>query len=190
MTEPILTVANQLTILRMALVPALVVLVLRGSLLWAFGVFLAASVTDLLDGLIARWGNQQTRLGAMLDPVADKLMIGASFVVLTWGDDLYLRIPSWLTVTTLCRDAMLVIAVVIVNLVVERRIFYPTWLGKLSSLVHVVTAGAVLLGNALQRTPPLLSWLFGLTLLLTLSSAFHYVYRATTTSGQASEPAA
>lgn len=181
MTAPILTVANLLTILRMALVPALVVLVLRGAMGWALGVFAVAAVTDLLDGFIARWGNQQTRLGAMLDPVADKLLIGAAFVVLTWGDGLHVAIPSWLTVTTLCRDGMLVIAVVIVNLVVERRVFYPTWLGKLSSFVHVITVGAVLLANALVLRPlGVFEWLFPVTLVLSLGSAFHYVYLAST----------
>jgi cardiolipin synthase len=179
-TEPILTIANQLTILRMALVPALVVLVLQGEMAWALGVFLVAALTDLLDGFIARWGNQQTRLGAMLDPVADKLLIGSGFVVLTWGGGLHVAIPSWLTVTALCRDGMLVAAVVIVNLVVERRVFYPTWLGKISSFVQVLTVGAVLLANTLVRPLGPFELLFPVTLVLSLGSAFHYVYRAST----------
>lgn len=180
MTQPILTIANQLTILRMALVPALVVLVLRGAMGWALGVFAVAAVTDLLDGFIARWTDQQTRLGAMLDPVADKLLIGAGFIVLTWSDGLHVSIPSWLTVTTLCRDGMLVIAVALVNLVVERRVFYPTWLGKVSSFVHVVTVGAVLLANALVRPLGVFEWLFPVTLVLSVGSALQYVYRAST----------
>jgi len=179
-TEPILTVANQLTILRMALVPALVVLVLRGQPGWALGVFATAAVTDLLDGAIARWGNQQTRLGAMLDPVADKLLIGSGFVVLTWTSGLRVTIPAWLTVTTLCRDGMLVIAVVIVNLMIERRVFYPTWLGKISSFVHVLTLGSVLVANTLDRDLGRFEWLFPLTLVLSLGSAFQYVYRNST----------
>jgi cardiolipin synthase len=179
-TAPILTVANQLTILRMALVPALVVMVLRGEMGWALGIFAVAAVTDLLDGFIARWGHQQTRLGAMLDPVADKLLIGSALVSLTWAGDLFVAIPSWLTVTTLCRDGMLVIAVVIVNLVVERRVFYPTWLGKLSSFLHVLTVGAVLVANVVERPLGAFEWLFPLTLVLSLVSAYQYVYRAST----------
>ena len=106
MAAPIFTVANQLTLLRMALTPVLVVLVVSKEPLWAFVVFVVAGITDLLDGYIARHGHQRTKLGAMLDPVADKLMLGSSFVCLTWSSELYLRIPVWLTVITLSRDAI------------------------------------------------------------------------------------
>ena len=75
MSEPVFTVANQLTLLRMALVPALVVLALSRRTTGRCGVFALAGVTDLLDGFIARLGQQQTTLGAMLDPVADKLLL-------------------------------------------------------------------------------------------------------------------
>lgn len=178
MTGPIFTLANQLTILRMALVPLVVVLVLREDFVWAFSVFAVAALTDLFDGLIARLGNQQTKLGAMLDPVADKLLIGASFLVLTWGSGLHVSIPVWLTVTAICRDGMLVVAVVIINLVVEPRVFYPTLLGKVSSAVQLLTAGSVLLLNALARDVAGLRYLFVLTLVLTVASAFQYVFRS------------
>jgi hypothetical protein len=75
---------------------------------------------------------------------------------------------------------MLVAAVVIVNLVVERRVFYPTWLGKISSFVQVLTVGAVLLANTLVRPLGPFELLFPVTLVLSLGSAFHYVYRAST----------
>jgi cardiolipin synthase len=83
MSTPIFTIANQLTILRMALAPLLVILVLVRQLQWALVVFVVAGVTDLLDGIIARVGRQQTTLGAMLDPVADKVLLSSSFVALT-----------------------------------------------------------------------------------------------------------
>ena len=69
----------------MALAPLLVVLVLSRELGWALAVFVLAGLTDVLDGLIARRGGQQTTLGAMLDPVADKVLLGGAYVVLTWG---------------------------------------------------------------------------------------------------------
>ena len=84
MSTPVLTVANLLTMSRMGLAPLLVVLILWGEMQWAFAVFVIAGLTDLLDGLIARWGQQQTTLGAMLDPVADKILLTASCVALTW----------------------------------------------------------------------------------------------------------
>jgi predicted PurR-regulated permease PerM len=93
MSEPILTVANQLTILRMAAVPLLVVLVLSREYVWALVVFLVAGLSDLLDGLVARLGHQRTTLGAFLDPIADKVLLSGAFIALTWGSGLHARIP-------------------------------------------------------------------------------------------------
>src|SRR5688500_5763705 len=111
MTEPILTLANQLTLLRMALAPLLVVLVLSGRMGWALSVFVVAGITDLLDGRIARMSGQQTALGAMLDPVADKILLSSAFIALTWSDGLAVRIPAWLTAVVLSRDAIIVVSV-------------------------------------------------------------------------------
>ena len=105
MPEPVFTVANQLTMLRMALVPAFVLLVLAREFSWALVVFVVAGLTDALDGYVARHANQSTRLGAMLDPVADKLLAGSAYVVLTWSSVVSCAIPVWLTVTLLFRDA-------------------------------------------------------------------------------------
>ena len=158
MSTPILTVANQLTILRMALAPLLVVLVAYREFTWALVTFAVAGVTDLLDGLIARLGHQKTTFGAMLDPVADKVLLGSSFVALTWGAELLVRIPIWLTVVALSRDAIILASVAVINLTLGRRVFYPSLLGKLSTATQLLTAGVVLL--------------------LTVASAFHYVYLA------------
>ena len=79
----VLTVANQLTFLRILLIPAFVLLVTYGYLGWALLVFLTAGVTDALDGLIARRADQRTSLGAWLDPMADKLLLVTTFIVLT-----------------------------------------------------------------------------------------------------------
>jgi cardiolipin synthase len=187
MSTPVFTIANQLTILRMALVPLLVILVLTRKLQWALVVFVVAGATDLLDGLIARMGRQQTTLGAMLDPVADKVLLSASFVALTWGQGLSLPIPPWLTVVTLSRDAIILASVTIVNLTLGRRVFYPSVLGKLCTGSQLLTVGVVLLLNALDAPFPPVTILFGLTLLLTVASAFHYVYVASV-RGAGTEP--
>ena len=105
MAEPVFTVANQLTMLRMALVPAFVLLTLDRQFTWALVVFVVAGLTDALDGYVARHANQSTRLGAMLDPVADKLLVGSAYVVLTWSSVVQCTLPAWLTVTLLFRDA-------------------------------------------------------------------------------------
>jgi cardiolipin synthase len=183
-STPVLTVANQLTILRMALTPLLVVLVLARRLELALAVFIVAGVTDLLDGLIARWGKQRTTLGAMLDPVADKLLLASSYVVLTWGPGLSTPIPQWLTVTTLARDAIIFVSVLVINLTLGRRVFFPSWLGKLATLCQILTAGLVLLANAFGLELWWLAQLFRVTLAITVASALHYVYLASARAGQ------
>ena len=188
MSEPILTVPNQITILRMAAVPLLVVLVLQRDYGWALTVYVLAGLTDLLDGLIARSGHQSTTLGAFLDPIADKILLSATFVVLTWGPELLARIPAWLTVTTLSRDAIILVSVTVINLTHGRRVFYPTMLGKLTTASQILTAGVVLLLNALMEPFPPARYLFVLTLGLTIVSALHYVYLASRQPGLPEEP--
>lgn len=180
MSAPILNAANQLTLLRMGLAPLLVVLVLQRRMGWALGVFVVAAVTDALDGLIARLGGQQTTLGAMLDPVADKVLMTSSFIVLTWAGGLAVTIPMWLTVVILSRDAIIIVSVAIVNLTVGRRIFYPSMLGKLATVSQILTVGLVLLANAAFLPPAVLRVVFAATLALTVGSALHYVYVAST----------
>jgi len=94
-----LTFANQLTILRIVLVPAFVLLVVYGRLGAALLVFMTAGATDALDGLIARLAGQRTSLGAWLDPMADKLLLITTFIVLTLpAIPLTNHLPLWLTV--------------------------------------------------------------------------------------------
>jgi len=180
MSAPILNAANQLTLLRMGLAPLLVVLVLQRRMGWALATFVVAAVTDALDGLIARLGGQQTTLGAMLDPVADKVLMTSSFIALTWAGGLAVTIPMWLTVVILSRDAIIIVSVAIVNLTVGRRIFYPSMLGKLSTVAQLVTIGLVLLANAAGRGGEWLAPVFAVTLALTVGSALHYVYLTST----------
>jgi cardiolipin synthase len=178
MSEPIFTVANQLTMLRMALVPVFVLLALGREFTWALVVFVVAGLTDALDGYVARHANQSTKLGAMLDPVADKLLVGSAFVVLTWASAVACAMPAWLTVTLLFRDGMLVVAVVVVNLAVGQRVFAPSWLGKTSTALNVVTGAVLLAANAAGDCPAGLRWLYLATLVVLIASTVQYVYQA------------
>jgi cardiolipin synthase len=178
MSEPVFTVANQLTLLRMALAPLLVVLVLSREHAWALATFVVAGVSDALDGLIARRGGQQTTLGAMLDPIADKVLLGGAYVVLTWASTVVCPIPVWLTVTLLSRDAIIVVTVAVINLTVGRRLFPPSLLGKSATAAQILTAGLVLLANAMGDCPGYMAWVFRIALVLIVTSALHYVYLA------------
>jgi cardiolipin synthase len=182
-TEPILTVPNQLTILRMTLAPFLVVLVIQREYTWALVLFVVAGVTDLLDGLIARRGHQKTALGTIMDPIADKVLLISSFVVLTWSSGLSVRIPAWLTVLALSRDALILLTAALINLTSGWRIFQPSLLGKLSTGLQIVMVGLVLLLNATGASIGWLHWLYRASLGLILASALHYLYMASTGRG-------
>ena len=132
MSTQVFTLANQLTILRILLVPVFVLLTLYGKSGWALMTFMFAGITDLLDGFAARKTSGKTDLGAWLDPIADKLLIGATFIVLTLPNiGLVNRLPLWLTVTVISRDIGILLTVAIVNLAIGPRTFRPSPLGKL-----------------------------------------------------------
>jgi len=188
MAAPIFTVANQITLARMGLAPLLVVLVLARQMAWALAVFLVAGLTDLLDGLAARRTGQRTTLGAMLDPVADKVLLTSCFIALTWGPGLAVAIPVWLTVVTLSRDAIIIVSVAIINLAYGRRLFYPSPLGKLTTASQIVTVAVVLLLDAVGRPFPPVRLLFLVTVAVTVASALHYVYLASTGRTGATPP--
>jgi cardiolipin synthase len=143
-----LTTANQLTILRMLLIPAFVILLIYGYQGWALVTFLAAAATDLLDGLIARIAGQKTDLGAWLDPMADKLLLVTMFVMLTLPDiGSANRLPLWFTVLVISRDVAIVMTVAVINLAVGHRTFRPSFFGKVATATCIVTGVAALYFN-------------------------------------------
>lgn len=174
-----LTPANQLTLLRMLLIPAFVILVVYGQLGWALVVFVVAGITDALDGLIARRSGQQSTLGAWLDPTADKLLAVTTFVVLTWpGLGLANRLPVWLTVLIISRDVVIVLAVVIVNLAIGRRTFRPSVFGKIATATYMLTAVAAMFFNYRGYHSVVVDIFVYASLAITLISSLHYMWHA------------
>ena len=174
-----LTPANQLTLLRMLLIPAFVILVVYGHLGWALVVFATAGITDGLDGLIARRSGQRTRLGAWLDPMADKLLLVTTFVVLTLpGLGLANRLPVWLTVLIISRDVVIVLTVAIVNLAIGPRTFRPSVFGKIATATYIVTAVITMLFNYLRYRSVVVDVFVYASLAITLVSSLHYISHA------------
>jgi cardiolipin synthase len=175
----VLTPANQLTLLRMLLIPAFVILVVYGHLGWALVVFATAGLTDALDGLIARRSGQKTSLGAWLDPMADKLLLVTTFVVLTLpGLGLANRLPIWLTVLIISRDVVIVLTVAIVNLAVGRRTFAPSIYGKAATATYIVTAVVAMFFNYRGYQSVVVDAFVYLSLGITLVSSLHYIWHA------------
>jgi cardiolipin synthase len=174
-----LTPANQLTLLRMLLIPAFVILVLYGYLGWALIVFATAGITDGLDGLIARRSGQKTQLGAWLDPMADKLLLMTTFILLTLpGLNLSNRLPIWLTVLIITRDVGIVLTVTIVNFAIGPRTFTPSIFGKMATATYIVTAVVAMLFNYLRTHSVLFDVMVYASLVITLISGFHYIWHA------------
>ena len=174
----IFTVANQLTILRIVLAPAFVLLLVYGHLGWALVTFITAGATDALDGLIARSAGQRTNLGAWLDPMADKLLLVTTFIVLTIpGIPLTNHLPLWLTVLVISRDVVIVGVVAIISLVVGPRPFRPSIWGKSATATFIVTSVVVMYYNVRHEGSIVIDLFVWLSLTLTVVSAVDYFFK-------------
>lgn len=178
-----LNLANQLTFLRLVAIPFFILAILNSRFGLALALFSGAALTDLLDGLTARFLKQQTPLGAYLDPAADKLLLTSAFILLTdypalfKSIDLTERIPIWLTILTISRDVLIVCVVLILFLTYHQKGFRPSLWGKLTAIAEDLTIGVFLLANWLGRSHLALAVMVWLTLGLTLLSGFHYLAR-------------
>jgi len=184
-TDDVLTFANQLTLLRMLLIPAFIVLIIEGERGWALAVFATAGITDGLDGIIARRAGQKTTLGAWLDPMADKLMLVSAFVVLTLPNlGLANKLPLWLTALVISRDIGIVVTVAIINLAVGRRTFRPSIFGKIATGVYIFTVSFAMLYNYLGYHALIVDVGIYTSLAITLISGFHYIWHAAKLLGE------
>jgi len=175
----LLTYANQLTILRMIFIPCFVLLLIYGHTRSAMLVFIAAGITDGLDGLIARMLKQKTVLGSFLDPMADKLLLTAAFITLTVPSvPVVYHIPVWLTITTISRDLLIALAALIIHLQTGHTAFPPSFLGKWTTAGQLTTVALVLCANFIPVITPGLDYLVLATLLVTVASGMHYFYRS------------
>jgi len=163
--------ANWLTTLRILLIPVFVTLLVYRHATLALVVFCLASLTDMLDGYIARSRGDQTRLGAFLDPVADKLLLTSAFVTLTWLK----VIPFWIAVVVVSRDLVLSLGVLVIHVAGGTVHPAPSWLGKLCTVFQMVTVLAAMISfywGVLPRMPRLFAWI---TALFTVASGLQYM---------------
>ena len=171
--------ANWLTIVRILLIPVFVTSLVYNRALLALVTFVVAGVTDMMDGYIARTRGTKTRLGAFLDPLADKLLLTASFVTLTYKFPKIL--PFWLTAIVLSRDILLILVAVLIMLTGGQIHPAPTGLGKVSTAVQMFTVGVALLvlvlgsGHDLRTVRTTLVFV---TAALTVGSALQYLVLA------------
>lgn len=169
------TIANFFSILRVLLIPLFLYLLIRQKVYEALVVFLVASTTDLLDGMAARLWHQRTKIGRLLDPAADKLLMTASIIILSIESVSQPNtIPLWLTVTIISRDLAISISAYVLYKLRGQKTFLPSVWGKTSTVCQMGLVLLVLLLNAMQTSPPFMIWLYSLTLFLTILSGIHY----------------
>ena len=176
----IITIPNLLTMLRLLLVPVFLVASIRGAFVVAFAIFGFAAITDVLDGMIARRWNLRSRLGAILDPAADKGLMIAAFLYYTLARNLpVVQIPGWLTFTMFIRDFLIITFAYLLYTRVRVTRFPPSPAGKISTVLQAITVGAAIASNGFEpRLLPLAMVLFKVSLVATLVSAFDYLRRA------------
>jgi cardiolipin synthase len=183
MSSRIITLPNVLTVFRMALTPVFVSLLFYQKFVWALTVFVVAGITDGLDGLLARRFKQQSELGRILDPIADKMMLVTSFVVLSMRGVFpnplpkHLPVPFWVTITVISRDIFILVGAAAINMVSGFRAFQPSFLGKVSTVVQIVAVAAVILAAQTRvGTGYYLPTIYTSVFTLALLSGIHYIF--------------
>ena len=194
MSSRIVTLPNVLTIFRMALIPVFVSLLFYQKFLFALAIFVIAGITDGLDGLLARRFHQQSPLGRILDPIADKMMLVTSFIVLSMKGvyptpiPKHLPIPFWVTITVLSRDVFILVGAAAINMVTGFRAFQPSLPGKISTVVQIVSLAVVMLAAQTRvGTGYYLPTIYASVFALALISGIHYIFFVSRLLGKSPE---
>jgi cardiolipin synthase len=183
MSSRIITVPNLLTVFRMVLIPVFVSLLFYQRFILALGIFVFAGVTDGLDGLLARRFNQKSQLGTILDPIADKLMLVTSFVVLSMRSVFpqplpsHLPVPFWVTVAVISRDVFILVGAAAINIVTGFRGFRPSMLGKINTTVQIFSIAAIIFAASVPYGSGwYLPTIYTTVFVLSVLSGAHYVF--------------
>ncbi len=177
----LLTIPNMLTFGRLASIPFFVAATFAGLYDLAFTLFVAAGVTDMIDGYVARRLNQRSSIGAVLDPAADKIMMFSAYIIYTIVPSIRHRLPGWLTLTIFMRDVLIVFFAYLLYTRIRIRKFPPSAAGKTSTVIQIVTLSATIGANTVYMSwisIPLLTIALPLTLVTALYSGFDYLRRA------------
>ncbi len=164
-----MTIPNLLTLSRILLTPVFVWLVLEGRLTSALLLFFVAGMTDAADGFIARFFDQKSRLGAHMDPLADKTLLVTSFIVLCYVG----LIPSWLVLITVGRDLMIVSGICTLFCIGVRPEMHPLASSKATTFLQLFTV-FVMLGSDLA---PLPAWIYTVLFLVTAGFSVYSGWR-------------
>lgn len=164
---------NAISILRIALIAPILILILQGSFGWALALFLLAGFSDGLDGYLAKRFDWHTRLGALLDPIADKLLVAGLFITLAYTQD----IPVWLAAVVIVRDVVIVAGAAVYNFFVRPVEGEPTRVSKLNTALQLLFLLFVISRAGFGWPEPIALTVLGASVLVTVViSGVDYVW--------------
>lgn len=178
----VLTIPNILTFLRMALIPVFAGFLFSGHHGWALVTFIFAGASDGIDGFVARRFDQESELGTILDPIADKLLMTTAFVILSLEsifppDTRHLPVPPYVAAAVIGRDILIIAAAAAIFMTTNFRGFKPSKLGKLSTLVQVSGVILILIATVFPVNRGLyLPTVYATITALAFFSGVHYVF--------------
>jgi cardiolipin synthase len=172
------TLPNFITLVRLAALPFFLLSIAEGRFGIALVLFVAAGISDGVDGYLARRFRMKSALGAYLDPIADKLLLMSSYLFLAVPSyPATAKVPVWLAVLVISRDLLLMLVALLLILSSNKRRFPPSWLGKVTTVTMIVTVLFVLCANVWNWPRPVLLVAFGAAATATILSGFDYVVR-------------
>jgi cardiolipin synthase len=168
------TVPNQITLLRLGFLPFFLILVFYQEYRWALLVLVFVALTDAIDGFLARRLHQKSALGAYLDPIADKLLLSSSFVVLAMAH----KIAWWVTILVLSRDVLLLVVAAVILIIQGYRPFPPSLLGKATTFFEIALVFFVIFSEAFPNNgaPLIIYYLARIVAVCVTVSGFHYAF--------------
>jgi cardiolipin synthase (CMP-forming) len=170
-----LNLPNLISLGRLLLVPLAISLILEGDFWIAFWIFVIAGVSDALDGFIAKKFDRRTRLGALLDPLADKALLVSVYVSLGVAGQLW----AWLVVLVVFRDVMIIGGFLLIQVIAaEAKSFHPLFISKVNTGVQAVLVGYVLARRGLGADPGVMDLVLGMAVAVTtVVSGLSYLVR-------------
>ena len=169
-----LNIANILTFVRIILIPCFLTAVAYRNFRYAFYIFVAAAITDKLDGIAARMTGKGVDIGTFLDPLADKIMLSSSFIIF-----LIMHLaPVWLAILVLSRDIIVVMGLAVLSISGKKPIISPSWAGKLAIAAQFTFIAIVLARLNFSVVPPVLETALAWAVaVLTAISGLQYMER-------------
>jgi cardiolipin synthase len=163
-----MTLANKITVFRILAIPLFVIALIEGAWGWAQGLFVFCVFSDALDGTIARLRGERTPLGTFLDPLADKLLLLAAYVTLTYLHEL----PLWVFVAVFSRDLLILLGWLLVYILIDNRKIEPRPLGKVTTALQMAT----IIAKLFHMPEPLYHATLHTMIAVTILSALDYIW--------------